>query len=52
MKVYIRDFFWAALVVALAYGWWLDHSRLRKQLDRVLYTWPKPQWKNTPLGSP
>jgi len=28
----IRDVLWLTVVVALAFGWWLDRSRLSEQL--------------------
>jgi chromosome condensin MukBEF MukE localization factor len=32
MKLSIRDLFLVTLVVALAFGWWVDRERLRSQL--------------------
>jgi hypothetical protein len=35
MKFTIRDLLWLTVVVALAAGWWIDHSRVDARYQRV-----------------
>ena len=35
MRFSIRDLFLVILVVGLSLGWWLDRSRLAKQIDEL-----------------
>jgi Tfp pilus assembly protein PilO len=35
LRFTIVDLLWLALAVALAIGWWLDHSGIQKQRDRL-----------------
>lgn len=35
MKFSIRDLFLVTVIVALALGWWLDRSRLAKEIYRM-----------------
>lgn len=34
-KINLRDLFWLTLVVALAAGWWVDHSRAAAQYEQL-----------------
>ena len=36
MKFSIRDVLWLTVVIALAVGWWLDHSRSALRRDAVI----------------
>jgi hypothetical protein len=33
-----RDLLWLTLVVAMGFGWWIDHARLQSKID----AWPMP----------
>jgi hypothetical protein len=34
MRFSIRDLLWVTLVVAMGLGWWVDHRRILRNLDR------------------
>ncbi|MCE9528452.1 MAG: hypothetical protein K8R36_20610 [Planctomycetales bacterium] len=35
MKFSIREIMLVTVIVALATGWWVDHLRLRKEIDQM-----------------
>jgi hypothetical protein len=32
---YLRDVFWLVLVVAIGLGWWMDHDRIRREVQQL-----------------
>ena len=36
MRFSIRDLLWVTLVVAVCCGWWFDHTRMQREMQRRL----------------
>ena len=50
MKFSIRDLLLVTVIVALATGWWVDHLRLRKEIEELRK--PTVSFGLTPKGTP
>ena len=50
MKFSIRDLLLVTVIAAVASGWWVDHLRLRKEIEEL--TQPTVSFGLTPKGTP